>query len=184
MRNSLRHIDLISTSIHLGSLDEIASTRRTAIDDRNLSFMVGIETYTVTRHEKLPQTDGLRLRIRSNARLFKPGRSEVGPRLGVTTKGSINPIDAFNLLHIQITLVYSVYKFFNTFPCSQIPTRTTYLLTRLRVMMDLATAPDLGTIARLQTHLEYPFLKKVDDSKTASSLRFETGPATRGRRFS
>lgn len=39
MRNSLRHIDLISTSIHLGSLDEIASTRRTAIDDRNLSFM-------------------------------------------------------------------------------------------------------------------------------------------------
>jgi hypothetical protein len=136
---------------------------------------VGIETYPLTRHEKLPQTDGLRLRIRSNARLFKPGRSEVGPRLAVTTKGSINPIDAFNLLHIQITLVYSLYKFFNTFPCSQICPRTTYLLTRLRVMMDLA---------RLQTHLEYPFLKKVGDLKTASSLRFETGPATRGRRSS
>ena len=144
---------------------------------------VGIETYTVTRHEKLPQTDGLRLRIRSNARLFKPGRSEVGPRLAVTTKGSINPIDAFNLLHIQITLVYSVYKFFNTFPCSQICSRTTYLLTRLRVMMDLATAHRSGNYCEA-SNLEYPFLKKVDDSKTASSLRFETGPATRGPRFS
>ena len=160
MRNSLRHIDLISTSIHLGSLDEIASTRRTAIDDRNLSFMGKHRTYTLTRHEKLPQTDGLRLRIRSNARLFKPGRSEVGPRLAVTTKGSINPIDAFNLLHIQITLVYSVYKFFNTFPCSQICPRTTYLLTRLRVMMDLATAHRSGNYCEASNALGIPISKK------------------------
>ena len=122
--------------------------------------MVGIETYTVTRHEKLPQTDGLRLRIRSNARLFKPGRSEVGPRLAVTTKGSINPIDAFNLLHIQITLVYSVYKFFNTFPCSQICSRTTYLLSRLRVMMDLATAHRSGNYCEASNALGIPISKK------------------------
>src|SRR4030095_9753470 len=39
IRKSLRHIDLISTSIHLGSLDEIARDVGPAINDRNLFFI-------------------------------------------------------------------------------------------------------------------------------------------------
>jgi hypothetical protein len=83
---------------------------------RNCSMGSYRRAYTLARREKLPQSDRLRVRIRSNGCLFKPGRSGAAPKLGMIPKGLVNSITVFNLLHIQITLVYSLYKFLNTFP--------------------------------------------------------------------
>ena len=104
IRNSLRHIDLmISTSVRFGSLDEIASTRRTG--DKRPKFVSCVRTQLTLsldgRNHHRPTLEGENTQSRV---LVQAGSRIRRTKICVTTKGLLI---AIYFIAYQNNLVYS-----------------------------------------------------------------------------